>query len=374
MKTPEPFGDAPHPGTFIRDEMEARGWLQRDLAYVLGSTEQAINLLLSGKRGVSPEMAKALAEAFSVAPELFMNLQRAYDLAQAGNPEPGIARRARLQAYPVREMIRRRWLRDGTVDELEAEMARFFDAANSNEIPHIAHAAKKTHYAETPAAQVAWLFRVRQIAKSLRGRKYSEKALREALPRLRALMTDPESVQLVPEILTASGVRLVVVESLPSAKIDGACLWLDTSAPVIGLSLRHDRIDNFWFVLRHEIEHVLNGDGMDREIIDVDLEGAGSDGTTLPRYERVANEAAAAFSVPPAVMSAFITQKAPFFSERDILSLAAQHKVHPGIVIGQIQKRTERWSLLRKHLVKVRDHLLPAATVDGFGVVARIKP
>ena len=374
MNKPESLGDVPHPGTFIREEMEARGWLQRDLAYVLGSTEQAINLLLSGKRGVSPEMAKALAEAFSVAPEFFMNLQRAYDLAQADSPEPGIARRARLQVYPVREMIRRRWLRDGDVGELEAEMARFFGAANANELPHIAHAARKSHYAETTAAQLAWLFRVRQIAKAMRRRKYSEKVLRDALPRLRALMTDAESVRLVPESLAACGVRLVIVESLPSAKIDGACLWLDDSSPVLGLTCRHDRIDNFWFVLRHEIEHVLNGDGKDREIIDVDLEALGLDGSGLPRIERVANEAAAAFIVPSAAMSSFIEQKAPFFSERDILAFAAQHKVHPGMVVGQIQKRTERWNLLRRHLVKIREHLLPAATVDGFGVVARTKP
>ena len=73
-------------------------------------------------------------------------------------------------------------------------------------------------------------------------------------------------------------------------------------------------------------------------------------------------------------ISGFIAQKAPFFSERDILALAAQHRVHPGIVVGQIHKRTERWNLLRKHLVKIRDHLLPAATVDGFGVVAKVKP
>ena len=67
MKTPETFGDTPHPGIFIREEMEARGWLQRDLAYVLGSTEQAMNLLLSGKRGVSTEMAKALVDASACA-------------------------------------------------------------------------------------------------------------------------------------------------------------------------------------------------------------------------------------------------------------------------------------------------------------------
>ena len=366
--------DAVHPGHAIREEMEARGWLQRDLAYVLGTTEQAINLLLSGKRGVTPDTAKSLAEAFGVNPAFFMNLQHAYDLAQADSPEPGIARRARLQgAYPLREMIRRGWLRDGTADELEAEMAHFFGAANSNEIPHIAHAARKTHYTDTPAPQLAWLFRVRQVAATMRVAKFSVKKLREALPRLRALMVDAVAVRLVPELLADCGVRLVIVESLPTARIDGACLWLDAASPVIGLSMRHDRIDNFWFVLRHEIEHVLNGDGMTHEIIDVDLDAASAAGTGLPREERIANEAAAAFGVPQGELVAFIARKAPFFAERDILALASLFKVHPGIVVGQIQKRTERWTLLRKHLVKIREHLLPVATVDGWGATLRIK-
>ena len=48
-------------------------------------------------------------------------------------------------------------------------------------------------------------------------------------------------------------------EALPSSKIDGVCLWLDQHSPVIGMSLRFDRIDNFWFVLGHEIEHALKG-------------------------------------------------------------------------------------------------------------------
>ncbi|KAI1694314.1 hypothetical protein Ddc_22202 [Ditylenchus destructor] len=51
------------------------------------------------------------------------------------------------------------------------------------------------------------------------------------------------------------------VEALSGSKIDGACFWLDAHKPVIGMTLRFDRIDNFWFVLRHEIEHVLREDG-----------------------------------------------------------------------------------------------------------------
>src|SRR5205823_1144921 len=99
---------APHPGEFIREEIEARGWSQRDLAYILGCSEQALNMILSGKRGISPEMAKALGDAFDVPAELFLNLQKSYELAQARDPDPGVAKRARLQSrYPVREMIKR---------------------------------------------------------------------------------------------------------------------------------------------------------------------------------------------------------------------------------------------------------------------------
>lgn len=367
------IGDVPHPGFYIREELEARGWTQRDLAYILGTPEQAVNMILSGKRGISPEMAKALGEAFSVNPELFANLQRSYDMSRARNPDPGVGRRARLQsAYPVREMIKRGWLQDTDAAMLEVQMARFFEVANSNDIPHVEYAARKsTHHDETEPAQLAWLFRVRQIARTMVVPKYSEKALREAVPRLRALLVDPEEARHVPRVLAECGIRLVIVECLPNAKIDGVCFWLDKQSPVIGLSMRFDRIDNFWFVLRHEIEHVLRKDGQSREIIDVNVEGDAGE-RDLPEEERAANEAAADFCVPQLDMDSFVARKAPFFAERDIIGFARRISVHPGLVVGQIRKRTGRWDFLARHLVKVRSHVLPGAMVDGWGVTAPV--
>src|SRR5947207_9612789 len=87
----------PHPGEFIREELEAREWTQRDLAFVLGVPEQAVNMLVTGKRGISPDMAKALGTAFDVPAEFFSNLQNAYDLSKAREPDPAIERRALLQ-------------------------------------------------------------------------------------------------------------------------------------------------------------------------------------------------------------------------------------------------------------------------------------
>ncbi len=90
--------DIPPPGDFIREELEARGWLQRDLAYVLGVPEQSVNMLVAGKRGVTADMARALGDAFDVAPEFFLNLQTAFDLSRAKRPASDVARRARLQS------------------------------------------------------------------------------------------------------------------------------------------------------------------------------------------------------------------------------------------------------------------------------------
>lgn len=360
----------PHPGEHIKEELEARGWIQRDLAYILGVPEQAVNLITSGKRGVSPEMAKALGEAFDVDPVLFVNLQRMYDMSRAKAPDPAVGKRARLQnVYPLREMIKRNWLQDGDAALLEAQMASFFEVANSNDIPHLAHAARKTSYSDTPPAQLAWLFRVRQIAKSMVVPKYNEKALREAITLLRSLLSEPEQIRHVPRILHDVGVRLVFVEGLPNSKIDGACLWLDKKSPVVAMSLRHDRIDNFWFVLRHELEHILNGDGQVVPVVDADV---GVVDQALPEEEIRANAAAANFSVPDAEIGSFIRRKNPFFAERDIIGFARRLNVHPGIVVGQIQQRTKRWDLLRRHLVKIRQYALPGARIDGWGQVAPV--
>src|SRR6266851_942340 len=114
---------------------------------------------------------------------------------------------------------------------------------------------------EIPFPQLAWLFRARQIARSITVTEYSGKRLKAALHHLRRLLNEPEDTRHVAHILAECGVRFVLVEPLPQGKIDGACFWLDPGSPVIGMSLRYDRIDNFWFVLRHEIEHVLRGHG-----------------------------------------------------------------------------------------------------------------
>jgi HTH-type transcriptional regulator/antitoxin HigA len=371
------------PGQLISELLRQRGWTKRVLAIVLGVDETGVNRLAADKRPVDAAMALTLEEVFGVPAERFLELQKSYDLAKArivSRPDPARATRAYLYGdLPVAEMIKRGWIAAESVREtkkIETELMRFFGANRLEDIEILPHAAKKTAVSTvaTPA-QLAWLYRVKQIAGDMLVAPYSPQAVRGAVAKLRTLTIAPENVARVPRIMTECGIRFVLVESLTSAKIDGVCFWLNDQSPVIGMSLRFDRIDNFWFVLRHECEHVLQLHGRQTAMLDTELEGArAGTGIDVAIEERVANEAAQEFCVPAADLDAFIARKAPFFSERDLIGFARILKVHPGLVAGQLQRKTNRYDRFREHLAKVRSLILPNAIKDGWGDVAPVEP
>ena len=70
------------PGEYIREEIEARGWTQIDLAEILGRPAQAVSEIITGKRSITPEMARALGDAFGTSAQLWLNLESRYRLAR----------------------------------------------------------------------------------------------------------------------------------------------------------------------------------------------------------------------------------------------------------------------------------------------------
>jgi HTH-type transcriptional regulator / antitoxin HigA len=365
------FGE--HPGIHLEAVIAARGWNKIDLAFILGRPAKGLSLIFSQKCGISPEMSKALGHALDLPQEYFANLQQAYDLAHAQDPNPSVSLRAKLRSqYPIREMIKRGWLNDSDATNLEIQLARFFEVQVPDEIPYLAHSAKKSSYEEReiPPAQLAWLFRVRQLAKTMVVRPYSRDALIKSVERMKQMLLSPEEARHVPRLLSECGVRFVMVETLPKSKIDGVAFWLDKRSPVIGLSARYDRLDNFWFVLRHEIEHILNGHGQDVAMVDSELDSGPIDcpsAEVISEEERIANSAAADFCVPSDKMQSFIRRKHPFFYEKDIVAFSHINRIHPGLVVGQIQRRTGRYDYLRSYQVKVRNFVAPNAIADGWG-------
>jgi HTH-type transcriptional regulator/antitoxin HigA len=359
------------PGGVVREAMDAKGWSQTDLAFALGTTTAAINQILNNKRSISQNMAVALATALDHPAEMFARIQAEWDVRNADRPDPGITARSRiLSRYPLREMIRRGWI-DPEFGEgsLEEQVCRFFGVDTLDEVPHLTHYAKKTDYSKIPPPQLAWLFRARQIALEMHPTPYKPSALKDVVETFKTLRDQPDSVRHVPRLLFDAGVRFVAVECLPGSQIDGVCFWLDAHSPVIGMSLRFDRIDNFWFVLRHECAHALHGHGKSEIVVDENME---LNTSALNDDEKIANEEAAEFCVPREHLKSFYLRKNPFFSESDVLAFSKRMKVHPGLTVGQLQRMVNRYDLLRKHLVKIRAHLSGSMMMDGWGDVVPV--
>jgi HTH-type transcriptional regulator/antitoxin HigA len=363
--------EAFRPGEYIQDELDARGWSQTDLAVIMGRPVSVINELISGKRGITAETALGLEAALDLDAQYWLNLEAAYRLWRARAPErEAVARRAKLFGIaPINHMVKRGWLEGSdSIDVLETQVKTFFHTSGLDEVPDVPAAARKsTAYHEAPTlAQRAWLYRAWNLAGQLPAEPFSRGALKEAIEHLKTLTAAPQEVRRVPRIVAAAGVRFLVIQPLPGSKIDGACCWLDERQerhPVVVLSLRFDRLDNFWFVLMHELMHVLNGDTS----VDPDLADA-SDAERLPAFEREANRRASETLIPAGKLESFIARTAPAYSAARILGFANLNHVHPAIVVGQLQHRGEiGWGSFRKFLVSVREIVTASALTDGWG-------
>lgn len=368
------FAETFPPGEFLKEELEARNWNQTELAEIMGRPVKMVNELILGKRAITPETAVQLGDALGTGPELWMNLESQYQLSKVTRSDNVVARKAQLyKRFPVRDMLKRGWVDAAdSIDVLEQQFLRYFSLPSMDApLPDIAHAAKKSS-AERTELQLAWLIAARRLASSVMVPRYQPGSLRAALPRLHALMSAPEESRHVVRLLNECGVRFAVVEALPASKIDGACFWLDGEQPAIAISTRHDRIDNFWFVLRHEIEHVLCEHGKQAMMMfDEDLSDDQSQDQA--EEERVANEAASVFPFSKAELDGYLARVRPYyFAEQKVLNFAARLGVHSGIVVGQLHNRfkEDSWKYLRPHLVKIREFLIHSAPHDGWGTNA----
>ena len=186
-----------------------------------------------------------------------MNLENAYRLSLAAPSDANVSKRAKLySAAPIKDLIKRKWLHaSDDVEELESRLLAFYSATSLDDIQGAKFAARKSSpYAVTSPLEWAWYCRAFQMAESLHVSSYSEPAIRsEGLAELHRLTTSELETRNVSHVLSALGIRFVIVERLPKMRVDGVAFWLDDDNPAIAMTLRADRIDGFWFTLAHEL-------------------------------------------------------------------------------------------------------------------------
>jgi len=361
-----------HPGKRLKQLLEAKGWSREELAAVTGYRRQTISQVVAGRSGVTPDMAARLAAAFGNEPSEWLQWDADYQLSLL-EPESAatVGRTARLyELAPVREMEKRGWIKETkTPGELEDQLTVFFGRPLSEGVAFPVAMLKSDPLSGLTTSERAWCFRARQLAEALTFiAEFDRSRLKAAEKKLRQLAAYPKEAERLPEILAYYGIRFVVVEPLPGAKIDGAAFWIDDS-PVIAISARWDRIDTFWFTVMHEFMHIKN---MDAYSVDVNLVVDSDNGITITAScdaaEELANAQAADALVPADELQSFIARTSPYYASTKIIQFANRIKMHPGIIIGQLQHRGElRYSSHRGFLVKVRKYIVETAVTDGWG-------
>ena len=364
MSTNMQITNAVPPGEFIKDELDARGWIQKDFASIIERDTRTVSDLITGKRPVTTDLAILIGEAFGTSPELWLNLENKYQLGlakQQGRTESNVIQKAELfDKYPIREMKKRGWIQDtNNLEKLASEINRFF-----SDDP-IQFVARKTDRAGKNSLLKAWITKAQSMASDTTAEPYSETKLQSLLNELKGLLMSPKEITRIPAMMAKAGIRFVIVEQLPTSSIDGACFWLTKKHPVVAMSIQADRIDNFWFTLMHELFHVKHKHGQEKPIIDVDMF---KQGIAHNDNEILVNNDAAEYLMPKKELDKFINRVAPYFYSKKIIGFATRMEVHPGIVVGQLQNRgLIEYSHHRRQLEKCRADIISTSTYDGWG-------
>ena len=310
----------PTPTDAIRFRMEQQGLTPRDLEPLIGSRAR-VSEVLGGVRPLSIDMIRALNQHLGIPAEVLIQPME----SPRAEVEPALSRPASRQLASQGllgggETVRQLLLRAFGADPAPAFWRRTRTA--------------RTNAKTDPVALQAWcagavlLSRRVEVCAPFDAGRLGADAVR-ALVRL---STEPDGPRRAIEALAGHGVAAVVLSHLPGTHLDGAAMRRPDGVPMVALTLRRDRVDNFWFTLLHELAHVQRHLTVGGDAIFDDLE-IGSEDAIEGEADRLAEQAL----IPDAVWSTFET--GPYASMRNVLELAAAAEVHPAVVAGRWQRQ-----------------------------------
>lgn len=321
----------------------ARGMSQRDLGDCLGLKEQQIQRYEAERyRSASLDRLIEIADVLGVRIHKQAELVGDASLESIGGEM--------WKSFPIAEMYKRGWF-----DDFEGTMAQAKKAAAQLVPVFLRHAQtplvqaglhRKSVRASGQvheAAIVAWEARVRQLAERAPPEvEFDKSRINETwLKGLLALTLVSNGPAEAAEYLSRAGISLVVERHLPGTLLDGAALRSRNCHAIIALTLRHDRLDNFWFTLLHEIGHLklhIGAGGF----------AAIFDDTEAPSNDVIENEAD--YFAQEALLSSEQWEVAAsryLRTEKSVMVDAKRFGVGPAIIAGRIRREAKDYTLLK---------------------------
>lgn len=336
--------ESPDPVDAIIYRLAEIGLKQKDLADILGSKSRASEIL-SRKRELTVDMIRLIHDGLKIPVEVLIGERR-----QEASQNKDIA----WEKFPVKEMKKRGWLdveiKAGHTGE---QLIRsFFERTASHRSPaFFRRALSGSLKEESQYAIHAWIARVLIKARESKRpnvRYVSGSITEEFLKQLAKLSRSDDGPSLAREFLAMKGIILVVEPHLPKTYLDGAAILDEDGVPVVGLTLRYNRVDYFWFTLMHELVHVQRHLGrQNTTFVDEDGVDEGDE------KEAEANIYAAEAFIPRQVWrssDACRTKRSDA-----VLRLAEELKIHPAIVAGRIRRESKNYRILGEFFSEAQD-------------------
>ena len=325
--------DPPDPIDAIKFRMDQAGLNQKDLIPCLGSRSR-VSEVLSGKRELTLGMIRALNTHLGIPAQSLIGEHPA--------PLPKALADVDFSRFPVKEMEKNGAflgfnLGSSKISDKAEEAVRWLvdRAGGFSALPQFAlrkNDGMRLNAKFDTYALLAWsLQALREAAEHpATGRFHPESLKEKFIQTLVSLSVTEDGPRQAREYLGKAGITLLALPHLAHTYLDGAIFLAAENRPVIVMTLRYDRLDNFWFVLLHELGHLKLGHLSDeRAWIADDLE--------LPASDSQREMDADAFANAMLLPLDFSLDAQAKVSASEILRYAQDHGVSPAIVAGRIQ-------------------------------------
>jgi HTH-type transcriptional regulator/antitoxin HigA len=351
-----PIGPA-YPIAAIDFRLDQMGLARRDLVPIIGSRAKVAEVM-SGKRDITMAMARALHQHLGIPADVL--------LREPGAGLPDDMPKVDWTRFPLRAMAKAGWIPDVPKlrDRAEELVGALMDRAGGR------HYALQPFYRKNDNRRVnaktdeyslqAWCLCV--VAKAHERNRdvgYGDGVVTPAFLReVATLSASDEGPRRARDFLANHGIAFEYVPHLPKTHLDGAALRLVDGMPVVGLTLRYDRIDNFWFTLLHELAHIgLHLDKCSGKAGFIDDHSLRSMETSS--LEEEADRWAQDALIPPDIWEGGFALDT--VSPMAVIDLAAEAEIHPAVVAGRVRHERGNYRLLsqfvgtgevRKHFVE----------------------
>jgi HTH-type transcriptional regulator / antitoxin HigA len=345
----------PDPVDAILFRMEQQGLTRKDLAVYIGS-QSKVSEVLNRKRPLSLAMIRNLHEGLQIPAHVLLQ-------------EPGKQLEPRCfdpDDYPLNEMLKCGYFKgwSGSLhaakEQGEELLTRLF-AVFGESIPQAIYCRRADNDINVHALS-AWQACVLTRIQDEELPEYEPEMLDDTFfKKLARASYFAEGPQLVKGLLNEQGIHFMLLPHLPQTYLDGASFLSPTGRPVIGMTLRHDRLDNFWFTLAHELAHVHLHLKDDEQAFFDDIESGQSNANDSREVE--ANSFAQEMFIPKHIWEQEGPSVLPSSEEREILALADKMEISPAIIAGRIRWESGDY----KRYVRLINHSRVRNLFPNFG-------